>query len=135
MIKIISAVLTLLIIVAAGFYVINSSSASGVVVSDAPNSEVKTFVLTGENFKFVLDGLDNPDIVVNEGDRVRIEFSSTNGFHDFIIDEFNVSTERVRETDDSTFVEFVADKAGNYEYYCSVGQHRANGMWGEFIVQ
>jgi len=32
-------------------------------------------------------------------------------------------------------VTFVADKAGEYEFYCSVGQHRANGMVGKLIVK
>jgi len=95
---------------------------------------VKTFSLTGENFKFTLDGVDNPDIVVNKGDTVRIEFKSVGGFHDWKVDEFGASTSQVRDTDGPTSVEFVADKAGTFEYYCSVGQHRANGMRGNLIV-
>lgn len=96
---------------------------------------VKTFTLTGENFKFVLDDVSNPDIIVNKGDLVKIEFKSTKGLHDWIVDEFNVSTSQVRETNETTFVEFVADKTGTFEYYCSVGQHRANGMKGKLIVK
>ena len=34
-----------------------------------------------------------------------------------------------------TFVEFTVDKTGTFEYYCSVGQHRANGMVGNLIVE
>lgn len=34
----------------------------------------------------------------------------------------------------TTSVEFVADQVGNFEYYCSVGQHRANGMVGTLTV-
>ncbi len=34
-----------------------------------------------------------------------------------------------------TFVEFTADKKGTFEYYCSVGEHRVNGMKGKFIVE
>ncbi|MBS3081526.1 cupredoxin domain-containing protein [Candidatus Pacearchaeota archaeon] len=96
---------------------------------------VKTFTLTGENFKFVLDDVSNPDIEVNKGDLVKIEFKSTKGLHDWIVDEFNVSTSQVKETNETTFVEFVADKTGTFEYYCSVGQHRANGMKGKLIVK
>ena len=72
-------------------------------------------------------------VVVNEGDTVTINFASTDGFHDFVIDEFNVASERV-QTDGSTSVTFVADTAGTYEYYCSVGSHRANGMVGRLVV-
>jgi len=92
-----------------------------------------TFVLTGENFKFVRDGVDNPDLVVNEGDVVRIEFTSTSGFHDFVIDEMGEATERV-DSGETSSIEFVANKKGEFEYYCSVGSHREKGMKGKFIV-
>jgi len=92
-----------------------------------------TFALTGENFKFMMDGIESPTLTVKEGDLVMIEFSSIGGFHDFVIDEFNVATERVN-TGGSTTVEFTADKKRTFEYYCSVGSHRANGMFGKLIV-
>src|SRR3990167_9256749 len=38
-------------------------------------------------------------------------------------------------TGQSASVEFTADKAGGFEYYCSVGTHRAMGMVGAFIVE
>lgn len=98
-------------------------------------SDVKTFVMTGENFKFVMNGEDNPTLTVQQGDRVRIEFSSTDGFHDWVVDEFSAATEKVRPEDGVTVVEFTADQAGEFEYYCSVGSHRANGMWGTLIVE
>lgn len=99
------------------------------------NDEVVEFTLGGENFKFTMDGEDNPDLVVNEGDNVRIIFSSTSGFHDWVLDEFDAATKQVRPENGVTIVEFVADEAGEYEYYCSVGSHRANGMVGNFIVE
>lgn len=96
--------------------------------------ETKVFSLTGENFKFVMDGVDNPDLKVSVGDTVRIEFESIDGFHDWTIEGFNAATSQV-QTGSKTSVEFVADKAGTFEYYCSVGQHRANGMKGSLIVE
>jgi heme/copper-type cytochrome/quinol oxidase subunit 2 len=102
---------------------------------DGPgDDEIELFILTGENFKFVRNGVDNPDIKVDLGETVRIEFTSTSGFHDWVVDEFSAATEQVK-TDGSTFVEFVADKKGTFEYYCSVGSHRANGMKGNLIVE
>ena len=82
-----------------------------------------------------MNGVENPDIKVKQGDKVKIEFSSTQGFHDWTLDEFNAATKQVMDTDGSTIVEFVADKKGTFEYYCSVGSHRANGMKGNFIVE
>lgn len=95
--------------------------------------QIKTLVVTGEDFAFFMDGQEAPEITVNVGDTVRIEFTSTQGFHDWVVDEFGAATEQV-QMGDSTFVEFVADKAGTFEYYCSVGEHRANGMFGSLVV-
>ncbi len=101
---------------------------------DSMAGNVKTFVLTGENFKFVMDGEDNPTLTVNEGDTVRIEFSSIDGFHDWVVDEFDAATAKVWAPN-STYVEFVAGKKGTFEYYCSVGQHRQMGMKGNLVVE
>jgi len=145
-------VIVLLILVGVGIYfMMNSGDSSDDInpntnevnenvneMDDSMNSgmqEMKTFILTGENFKFMKDGKDNPVIMVNEGDKVRIEFTSVGGMHDWKLDEFNAATEIVRDGEGMTFVEFVADKKGTFEYYCSVGQHRANGMKGMFIVE
>src|SRR3989344_9570471 len=98
-----------------------------------PTSEVKTFSLEGANFKFMMNGVESPNIVVNEGDKVRIELKSGQGFHDWVVDEFNVATPRVKD-EESTFVEFIADKKGTFEYYCSVGEHRQMGMKGSLII-
>lgn len=89
----------------------------------------KVFTVTGRNFAFSLQ-----EIRVKKGDTVTINFSSVEGFHDFTIDEFNARTERV-QAGQSSSVTFVADKAGTFEYYCSVGSHRALGMVGRLIVE
>lgn len=101
---------------------------------EAEAGQLKTFVLTGENFRFIMDGAQNPDLRVNVGDRVRIEFTSDEGFHDWTVDEFNAATSKVN-AGQSAFVEFTADSEGTFEYYCSVGSHRAAGMKGRLIVE
>lgn len=96
---------------------------------------VKVFRMTGENFAFSMDGERNPEIRVQQGDRVRIEFTSVQGFHDWVLDGYEgVSTEQIMAVN-TTSVEFVADQQGSFEYYCSVGRHRENGMFGDFIVE
>lgn len=92
--------------------------------------QVKEFNLTGENFAFSED-----ELVVNEGDLVRVTFSSTQGTHDFVIDEFDVETDTVDPKDGEVVIEFIADQAGEFEYYCSVGNHREQGMFGTLIVE
>ena len=47
----------------------------------------KTFVFTGRNFMFEMAGGVNPTIRVKKGDTVKIEFTSTDGFHDWTIDK------------------------------------------------
>ncbi len=98
------------------------------------NIQVKTFVVDSSGFRFYIDGVENPDIKVKQGDKVKIEFKSSGGFHDWVVDEFNARTAKVN-SGNSTSVEFIVDKKGTFEYYCSVGQHRANGMKGNFIVE
>jgi len=88
-----------------------------------------TFEVTGKNFEF-----SETEIRVKEGDKVTINFESTDGLHDWVIDEFEAKTDQVRPGT-KTSVTFTADKAGEYEFYCSVGQHRAQGMVGKLIVE
>lgn len=104
-------------------------------ISEENNPPTKNFILTGKNFKFMMDGQDSPTIIVKKGDKVRIDFKSIQGVHDWVINEFNAAIGRVREGDGGTSVEFVADKTGTFEYYCSVGSHRAMGMVGKLIVE
>jgi plastocyanin len=97
--------------------------------NSAMMQEVKEFNVSGVNFKFSFD-----EIRVKLGDKVRINFTSQDGFHDWVLDEFGVATKRL-QTGQSDSVEFVADKAGEYEYYCSVDEHRQKGMVGKLIVE
>jgi plastocyanin len=92
-------------------------------------SDMQTFEVSGVNFAFSTE-----EIRVKKGDKVKIVFTSESGFHDWVVDEFNAATEQIK-AGNTTSVEFVADKTGNFEYYCSVGQHRAQGMVGRLIVE
>ena len=106
------------------------ASPAGAMESTGSAAEGTTeFTVTGTNFKF-----DVPEIRVKAGDTVTIKFVNAGGFHDLVIDEFDVATKQTTGPTEET-VTFVADKAGTYEYYCSVGQHRAMGMKGNLIVE
>jgi plastocyanin len=97
--------------------------------STTPAGDVKEFVVTGNNFSFAPSTL-----TVKKGDRVRVVFKNTVGFHDFVIDEFQAATKKINAGQEDV-IEFVADKAGSFEYYCSVGTHRQMGMKGTLVVQ
>lgn len=90
---------------------------------------VKTFTLTTANFSFAPN-----KITVNKGDTVKIVLKNSEGFHDWVLDEFNAKTPRI-SGDQTAEVQFVADKTGTFEFYCSVGNHRQMGMVGTLVVQ
>jgi plastocyanin len=71
---------------------------------------------------------------VKKGDKVKITFQNSVGNHDFVLDAFNIKT-AVLGSGKSETVEFTADKTGQFEYYCSVGNHRQMGMTGTLVVQ
>lgn len=104
-------------------------SVSGDQSANEEAPTVKEFTVDASNFAFSLK-----NITVNEGDKVKISFRNTVGFHDFRLDEFNVATS-VLQAGQNTSVEFTANKKGSFEYYCSVGTHRAQGMVGTLVVE
>ncbi len=95
----------------------------------ATTGGVKEFTVIGDNFSFVPSA-----ITVKKGDKVKITFKNTEGFHNFVIDEFGVATKSV-QAPDTEVLEFTADKTGTFQYYCAVGSHRAMGMWGTLKVE
>ncbi len=98
-------------------------------ITKAPPISIKTFTVTGQNYS-----LSPSEIKVKKGDTVKIVFKNNSGTHDWVIDEFNARTSRI-QTGQTAEVEFVADKTGTFEYYCSVGSHRQQGMVGKLIVE
>ena len=93
------------------------------------SESVKTFVVEGSNFKFV------PNVMkVKKGDTVKITFTNSGGMHDLVIEGYDVAT-KVIGNGKSEDISFVADKAGTFEFYCNVGNHRAMGMKGQLVVE
>lgn len=147
--NIIIGVIVLLVIVAAWFISQGSKTEPALVQQTITNNQltqdtsntgdetalpevqggVKEFIVNATNFKFSLD-----EIRVGQGDTVRIVFVNGDGTHAWKIDEFNVATNVIQTGEDET-IEFVADQAGRFEYYCSVGEHRELGMHGTLIVE
>jgi plastocyanin len=67
------------------------------------------------------------------GQTVRVTLNSADLQHDFVIDELSVNSGTVTAGNSTTF-EFLASEVGEFEFYCSVGNHRAMGMVGKLIV-
>lgn len=106
-----------------------SSVNDNVVVKDVVTTAVKEFTVTGQNFSFT-----PAMITVKKGDKVKITFQNVSGFHDFRIDEYGVATKQTKSPA-TEVLEFTADKAGSFEYYCSVGTHQSMGMKGTLRVE
>ena len=97
--------------------------------------QVKEFII--ESYTDIIDGQFSPafslkKINVNKGDLVRIKITTISGSHDFKIDEFDIYTETPLNRE--VVVEFVADKEGEFIYYCTKPNHRDLGHWGTLIV-
>lgn len=102
------------------------------VVSPTPEAvsgKVVEVTVEGSNYKF-----SPTTIEAKKGDTVKLTFKSAGGIHDLTLDEFGVQTSQLGEGEEEE-VEFVADKTGTFEYYCSVGNHRKMGMVGKLVVE
>jgi plastocyanin len=109
---------------------VSSTGSPRASVSSSPAAATtKTFNIVSKDYSF-----SQTSITVKKGDKVRINLSNTGGIHDWVLDEFNAKTKRITDGQ-SDSIEFVADKVGSFEFYCSVGSHRAMGMKGTLIVQ
>lgn len=89
----------------------------------------REFTIEGSSFKYSVT-----EMRVKLGETIRVTFKNIEGKHDWKIDEFNVATKIIDAGEEDT-IEFIADKTGTFEYYCSVGQHRELGMVGTLIVE
>ncbi|MCR4279490.1 MAG: cupredoxin domain-containing protein [Candidatus Zambryskibacteria bacterium] len=98
--------------------------------SEAGGTELATreFTINASNFSF-----SDSEIEVNKGERVRITLTNTVGTHDLVVEGYDVRTQ-ILQTGESETIEFIADESGTFEYYCSIGNHRAMGMTGTLTV-
>lgn len=142
--KYLLALVIVVVVAAGGFYLLQSRSQTPVITTPTPTQPVTPTAqpspnasasapmeITVENkgLTFVPS-----EIRVKKGNMIKITFKNTGGMHDFMIDEFNVATKQLKAGQEET-VEFIADKTGSFEYYCSVNNHRAMGMKGVLIVE
>lgn len=94
------------------------------------DSKVKEIVVTASNFKF-----SSSEITVNKGDHVKIILKNGEGTHDLFLDGYNLKTKILNKEGQEDSIEFVAETTGTFEFYCTIGSHRAMGMTGNLIVK
>lgn len=101
----------------------DNSAAGGIELA------TQEFVVNGSNFSF------SPNkIEVFKGDKIKITFNNRVGTHDLVVEGYNVRTQ-VLQAGQSESIEFIANESGTFEFYCSVGEHRAQGMTGTIVVK
>jgi nitrite reductase (NO-forming) len=78
-----------------------------------------------------IDGQVNPTLMVHEGELVQINLINGEGAeHDIVIDQYAARSSIVVGKNASSTSSFVAGKAGEFAYFCSIAGHRQAGMEG-----
>ena len=110
-------------------FVVGCAQSVAEVPKEVPEPEVKEIRVRGGEFRF------NPtSITVNKGDRVKIVFENVGSIiHDLGIDGYGRT--QIISAGSTDTIEFVADKAGTFDMWCSVAGHRDAGMEGSFVVE
>ncbi|MFZ2299709.1 MAG: cupredoxin domain-containing protein [Candidatus Moraniibacteriota bacterium] len=92
--------------------------------------QVQEITVEAHNWYFVPE-----EIRVKEGTKVKIIVRGISGAHIFAIPDFSVKSQLV-EPGETTTVEFVADKKGEFSFKCAVfcGEGHS-GMTGRLIVE
>ncbi len=78
-------------------------------------------------------GFDPKIITVKKGQNVDMSIKNLDIVHAFDIDEFDVHLALLNGK--TTNASFVADKGGEFSFYCNVPGHREGGMEGRLIVE
>ncbi len=106
-----------------------SPAAKGTTDTGTMAATTKTITMEAGSFYY------KPNVIkVKKGTKVKVIMTSKDMMHNFNIDELNIKSETAK-AGTSTTVEFTASKTGTFEYYCSIGRHRANGQIGKLIVE
>lgn len=82
-----------------------------------------------------ITGQVNPELRVAEGKVVQITLVNGDGaLHDITVPDFGAKSDQVSGKGAATTIVFRVNKAGEYEYFCSLPGHKAAGMVGKLIV-
>lgn len=72
-------------------------------------------------------------LTLKKGEKVTLKFKAVDMMHDFNIDELGLKIPVTKSGNEVT-VEFTPEKVGEFEYYCSVANHRQKGQIGKLTV-
>jgi nitrite reductase (NO-forming) len=82
-----------------------------------------------------IDGKVNPLLTVHEGETVQINLINGEGAeHDIVVERYAARSDRVLGKGASSTLSFMADRTGEFVYFCSIPGHRQAGMEGRIQV-
>lgn len=104
-----------------------SGKESGAESGTAASSDGTTTVtINATNYKF-----EPGTIKVKKGDKVKLTLNNKQGLHGLKLDGYNIELPQ-----DGASAEFTADKAGTFEFLCSIMCGSGHdGMKGELVVE
>jgi nitrite reductase (NO-forming) len=121
--------------------IVPSAAAQAAAITDM--SDVRYTVRTGiaeGQMVFIgvggaIDGKVNPVLTAAQGQVVQVTLINGEGaVHDIVFPDQATHSPRVTARGASTTVAFLADKVGDFIYFCSLPGHREAGMEGKFLV-
>lgn len=98
-------------------------------ITTTSSNPVKDFSMIAKKWQF-----DPSTINVKQGDRVRLKIKSIDVAHGFSLLDFNVNENL--EPEKEVVVEFIADKKGEFSFFCSVYCGTGHSeMKGKLVVE
>ena len=129
--------ITIALVALIGFFVYSQSTVKPAVINQpsiqispttSPSSDSKLINIEAGSFYYKPSTL-----TLKKGEKVTLKFKAVDMMHDFNVGELGLKIP-VTKSGNEISVEFTPDKAGEFEYYCSVANHRQNGQVGKLIV-
>lgn len=132
-------IVALIVVLTGGFFFMSRKSGSRPTEQSTTNIQQPTSEMIKENVQTVTMEAGSfyykPNVInAKVGEKIKLVMTSKDMMHNFNIDELAVKLPITKAGETNT-VEFTARKAGTFEFYCSVGQHRKNGQVGTLIVE
>jgi plastocyanin len=93
--------------------------------------------IVARSYAFKINGVDNPNLEVKEGETVSITMTSAGGTHDWRLEDTagTVVTKSQTVSGSTPIIHsFVVGAPGTYTYFCGIGNHRQRGMEGALKV-
>ena len=110
----------------------NNKNVSGEIIQDLEpqtgSDGIKKFTMTARKWKF-----EPNEIIVNEGDKVRLTVTSIDIAHGIVIPDYGIN--EYLSPGQTVNIEFTADKKGTFPFACNVSCGVGHsGMGGKLVV-